>query len=376
VWDFHTPPDPLVYLRRVVRRETIRLVVLTAVAVAVFLATRVLAERAERIERQDAIAWYERGLQLAASDPDQAAVAFRRAVGKHRGEKRYVLALAETLSRANHHEPAQRALQQLREFNPEDVDVNLALGRLARAQRDTTSAVRYFHHAIYAPNSDAATARDIRLELVRMLLGEGETTQANSELLAATIDLPDDPALRVELASLFERAGNSDRAAEQYQRVLVKQPDHHVAMEGAIRTAFALGDYREVVRYGLPATASAETRALSTTARAVISRDPLGSRLSAAERRRRLLQNISYLEQRWGECGPQPPPKPPDYPQTLTALRTAARRAAIGRDTEALEAAVTSTDRLRSQIESRCGETTPIDRALAIIARLHGVNAA
>lgn len=374
MWDFAGTTDRVMQLRRIVRRETVRLVVLTGVATAVFLATRLLAERAEHLEVEDASAWHERGQQhLAAGDLDRAAVAFRRAVMKHRGEERYVLALADALSRAGHYDPAVRALQGLRELSPEDLDVNLALARLNRAHGRPADAVRYYHHAMYAPNSTPDDARTIRLELVRMLLDADETTRAQSELIAATVDLPDSRDLRLEIARLFERADNDGRAAEQYRRVLENAPDDLTALEGAVRTTFELGNFREVLTYRLPESAAADVREMRTVAREVVSRDPLATRLSAAERRRRLFQNITYMEQRWIACGEEPRPNQPTYPEALVALRKSARPAAIGRDSEALESGLATLDALRKTLEQRCGERTPIDRALEIIARLHGV---
>jgi Flp pilus assembly protein TadD len=376
VWDFGASTERLAYVRRVIRRETIRLAVLTCVGVVVFLATRTLADLAEDREREDAAAWHARGLQhLADGNPEAAATALRRAVTKHRGEKQYVLALAEALTRANHSEPALHALQQLREFNPEDPEVNLALARLARAGGDTLTAARYFHHAIYAPDASADATRRIRLELVEMLLQAGETTRANSELIAAAIDLPDNPERRLELGRLFERAGNNDRAADQYRRVLTNSPSDAVALEGAVRTAFALGNYREVVGYDLPSSAAAHERELSAIARYVLTRDPLASRLSSAERRRRLLANIAHLESRWVACGPSSGAQTPDYPEALITLRTAARAPSIGRDTEELENAVARLDVVREQVVQRCGAAAGVERALAIIANLHGVGA-
>jgi tetratricopeptide (TPR) repeat protein len=375
VWEFTSTAERILQLRRIVRRETVRLVVLSTIATGAFLGTRALALRAEHLAVEDAAAWYARGQEyLAESNFEAAAVTFRRATMKHRGEKRYVLALAEALGQSGNPDPAARALLGLRELTPEDVDVNLALARLARAQGDSTEAVRYYQHAIYAPAATASSSRDLRFELVEFLLESNQQARAVSELIAASIDLPEDPSVRLELAELFFRAGNPARAAEQYQLVLRQERTNLAALEGAVRAAFELGDYRSVTAYRLPDTASADAVARVSVAREVLSRDPLASRLSAAERRRRLLMNITYLEQRWTGCRGAPD-APPEYPQPLVELRTAARRAAIGRDTEALESAMATLDRLRQDVEPICGTATPVDEALAIIARSHGLDA-
>jgi hypothetical protein len=180
--------------------------------------------------------------------------------------------------------------------------------------------------------------------------------------------------VRLEIAGLFEEAGNHARAQEQYRRVLAADARRIPALEGAVRTTFALGEYRDVTKYQLPDAASPESHQLMTVAGEVISRDPLASRLSASERRRRLLQTVSYLEQRWVACAPAPL-RSPDYPESLRDLRLTARSAAIGRDLEALEAALGIVDRLRQQLEQHCVNGMPVDQALQIIARLHGVAA-
>lgn len=376
VWDLTSTTERILQLRHVVRREAVRLVVLSTIAAAAFLGTRALAARAEHLAVVDAARWYDRGLEhLAASNGDAAAVAFRRATMKHRGEKRYVLALAEALGRSGNRDPAARALLGLRELSPEDADVNLALARLARARGDTSEAVRYYQHAIYAPAATPGNTRHLRVELVRFLLENGQDERAVAELIAASVDLPADPAPRLELAALFLRAGNPSRAAEQYQLVLTQDRANLPALEGAVRAAFELGDYRAVAAFRLPAMVSPETADRASVARDVLARDPLATRLTAAERRRRLLLNISYVEERWTACQVNAG-APAAHPQSLIDVRAAARRGTMGRDTEALEAAMTILEGLRQELAQTCGPAPPADRALAIIARTHGVGAA
>jgi tetratricopeptide (TPR) repeat protein len=246
VWEF-TTAERILQLRHVVRRETVRLIILTTIATAAFVGTRALAQRAEDLAVEDAAAWYARGQELLTeANAEEAAVAFRRATMKHRGEKRYVLALADALGRSGNPDPAARALLALRELSPEDVDVNLALARLARARGDSTEAVRYYQHAIYAPAATAASSRDLRFELVEFLLETNQLARADSEIIAASIDLPDDPSIRLEFGGLFLRAGNPARAGEHYELVLKQDRTHLGARDGAVRAAWALGDYRRV----------------------------------------------------------------------------------------------------------------------------------
>jgi hypothetical protein len=373
MWSFASAAEHAGQLRSIVRRETIRLVVLSACAVLGFIGTRLLADSADHRERQDAAAWHERGQQLLPSEPARAATAFRRAVMKDRSEARYVLSLAGALARAGNMESAERALHGLREFSPEAFDVNLALARLYRDTANSAAARRYYHHAIYAPEVNLDRARAVRLELVRMLIAHDEKARAQSELIAATVDVPEGRDVRLELARLFERADDLPRAADQYRRVLASHPGDIVALEGAVRTGFLLGNYREVVTYRLPKEANPEVSELRDVARQVMSRDPLASRLAAAERRQRLLMAIGYMEERWQACAPLST-SGAEYPTGLTAARRRARAPSIGRDAGALEAIVAVLDNLRAQIEPRCGPPTATDRAIEIIARQHRVH--
>jgi tetratricopeptide (TPR) repeat protein len=375
VWEFTSTGERILQLRHVVRRETGRLIILTTIATLAFVGTRALAQRAEHLAVEDAAAWYVRGRELLnESNAEAAAVAFRRATMKHRGEKRYVLALADALGRSGNLDPAARALLGLRELSPEDVEVNLALARLARAGGDSAEAIRYYQHAIYAPAATAASSRDLRFELVEFLLETNQLARADSEIIAASIDLPDDPSVRLALAGLFLRAANPARAAEQYELVLKQDPTQLAALEGAVESAFALGDYRRVAGYRLPDSASSDVVAHQLVAREVMARDPLAPRLSAAERRRRLLLNLTYIEGRWKSCYAAEDP-PAAFPESLVELRRSARRAAIGRDTEALEAGLVIIDQLRQRLEQACGPTTPVDQALTIIIGGHGIGA-
>lgn len=374
VWDFATLSERAL-LRRVIRRETVRLVALTLVALAAFFITRALAHRAHALAEADAAEWYRRGQEeLRQGEPQRAATAFRRATMKQRGERLYALGLAEALARSGNDDAARRALLDLREFSPEDAEVNLALARLARQRGDVEEAVRYYRHAVYAPGSDADAARIVRFELIRMLLDASDQRRAASEIIAATVDLPDDPELRLRIGDLFQQAGEPARALEQYERILAGDRGHSGALAGAVQAAFALGNYRQVAAYRLPDTSTDEARQLVDVSRAVLTRDPLAARLSSAERRRRLQGLITHLQQRLKTCAVDTRSLADAMDEKeLTALRTLTRRGSFGRDSEQLESAFSRLLRTGQRIDQRCQGTTEVDRALAIIARQHGI---
>src|SRR5690242_15532498 len=182
-----------------VRRHVVQLFSLIALAGVAFLATRLVTQRLEALRRVDAHTWFVRGQDaLARSDIDTALADFRQADLKYRGQKEYVLHYVDALRRGGQTGQARRALVALRESVPDDVDVNLALARLAAAEGDAEEAIRYYRNALYAPWSDAAARRQARFEFIRLLLQHGEEKLARAELLAASDNLPDTAAAHVE----------------------------------------------------------------------------------------------------------------------------------------------------------------------------------
>ena len=235
-----------------IHRETLQLSALIVLAIAAFLLTRAVAASNRDMSVRDAAEWFRRGRQaMDAGRVDEAIDALRRATVRDRDDKRYVLALAQALALKRDDDGARSVLLTLRESEPEDPDINLQLARLAAARQDVTEALRFYHNALYAPwpAEQADARRRVRLELIRFLLTHGQGGRAVSELLALSTDLPDDSALRLEVAQLFARAGDNGHALEQFQRILRTAPQDGEALAGAGQAAFRLGDYPAAVRY-------------------------------------------------------------------------------------------------------------------------------
>jgi tetratricopeptide (TPR) repeat protein len=365
-------PPALPTLGRVLRRETLRLIVLIAVAAGAMAATRAIAERSRALERSDALVWFDRGAAaLTRHDAAGAVSAFRRAALNVRGERRYVLALADALGRTGDHDAAERALLALRSDTPEDPDVNLALARVAAARGDVAAAVRYYQHALYAPWPDVERRRDVRRALIRFLLDHGRTTEAIAETLAAAADVPPVAAAHVELGELFARAGDPARALDQFTRALARDATTIAARVGAGRAAFALGDYAAARRY-LQDADDPDAARLAAVAAFVLTRDPLASRLAARERRRRLEANLARARERIEHClAVAEPDTALAFKPQLAALNGTRQR--VARDEDLLEAALDLVARVTAAANARCGEETPLDRALVIIAERHGL---
>ena len=362
-----------------VHRESFQLIALIALAVAAFLVTRAIASSNREMTLRDAAEWFRRGQQaMETGHVDEAIDSLRRATVRDRGDKRYVLTLAQALALKHDQEGARVLLMTLRESEPEDRDINLQLARLAAARQDVTEALRFYHNALYAPwpNEMVGARRAVRIELARFLLGHRQAGRAVAELLALGADMPDELALHLEMAQLFADAGDQPHALDQFQRALRQDPDNRAAIAGAGLAAFSVGDYagaRSLLRR-LPPDAD-DARATRELTDLVLSRDPLATRLGSTERRQRLLADVGYVDQRIQAChengnGSEASAALANEAQAFNAQLV--KPGGLEQDT--VEAGVDLIERLEAEITKRCGPTTPVDQALALIGRQHRVD--
>src|SRR6188768_4254572 len=109
-----------------VRREVLALIVLSVLAIGVFLGTRLIAKWEQQRSLADAAAWYARGMSSFESHQNEEAVtALRRAYATNRKSRQYAIALAHALSASGFPDDATRVLLTLREATPEDPEINL-----------------------------------------------------------------------------------------------------------------------------------------------------------------------------------------------------------------------------------------------------------
>lgn len=359
-----------------VHRELFQLTALIALAIAAFLVTRAIAVSNRAMTLDDAAEWFRRGqLAMHAGTLDEAIDSLRRASVRDRDNQRYLLVLAEALALTRDYGGARSVLIELRESNPEDREINLQLARLAVARQDVTEAVRFYHNALYAPwpNDMVQSRRTLRLELARFLLSHRQSEGAVAELLALSADIPDQIALHLEIAQLFADAGDQPHALDQFQRALRQEPGNPTAIAGAGEAAFTLGEYataRSLLRR-LPPDADTG-RATLALVDLVLSNDPLAARIGSTERRRRLVSDLGYVDQRVQTCvdnGNRSDQSAAliDEAREFEALLGKAR--ALEQDT--VETGVDLIDRIESDLTKHCGATTPLDRALVLIGRRH-----
>jgi Flp pilus assembly protein TadD len=371
-------PDPDEQVAAFIHREIYQLVLLAIVAIAAFVLTRAVAASNRGMSLRDAAEWYRRGESAnATGDLDAAVDAFRRATVKNRNNKPYELALAGALMRTHDDDGARSVLLALRETAPEDPDVNLELARLAAGSHDVTSALRFYHNALYAPwpSEQADARRQVRFELITFLLTHDQSPRAISELLAVSTDLPDDLGLRLQTARLFAQVGDAGHALDQFQQALRLAPGNPQALGGAGLSAFALGNYG-LARSYLHQVADGPQDVVTTreVVDAVLSNDPLANRLGATERRRRLAANFTYAQDRLASCLEQYGALPTgDGPALLSEVQAFEPRLMPSvLEQDVVEMGADLVDRIERLVVQRCGMPTTLDRALVLIGRQHG----
>ncbi len=110
-------------------------------------------------------------------------------------------------------------------------------------------------------------ARAVRLELIEYLIGIHRFDQARSELIVAAGNAPDDPAVKLQIAALMEKAGDPANASQIYKGILQHAPHNLPALKGAARAAFALGNFAQTRDYVDKALANSAEASESAQAR-------------------------------------------------------------------------------------------------------------
>jgi len=289
-----------------VRRETF-LVFTFVVLIALFIATGFAAKLYHAKEDALAKEWYTRGeAELQAGRADVALEHFRNALAYSRDNALYRLRLAPALVAAGRLQEGRAYLLTLWESQPGSGTVNLELARLAMRQRSVSDALGLSHNAIYGEwDADPAKyRREARLELAEFLLGAGEKTQAQSELIALAADLPRDAELHTQVGTLLLRAGEYDQALKLFRQALSLRPNLPTALGGAGEACFELASYREAQRYLERALRqdphlSRASTLLETTLR-VLSINPFERRLT--ERGQRAVRAFEQARARLRDC--------------------------------------------------------------------------
>ena len=346
-----------------------------------FLITRSVATRQDAIDTHVAATWYQDGLRrFAAGDVNGAIDSFRKATGIDRENRAYVLALADALAAGNHTMEAQQALMRLRESDPTNAEVNLHLARLAAKTGDVNNAVLYYHSSLdgmWAGPEATERRRNVRLELIHLLIDHHDENRALSELLILDSELPDDSNAHVQAAKLFLKVDDARHALDDFDEAVRLDPHNADALAGAGEAAFQLGDYRKARHYLDEAVAqgerSAQTLHLLSLVRMVTSYDPLGPGLSPKERQQRLLSGLDESTQRLDACQSRGESANLDALKAEAgAMRSQIDSTTMFHDPGLITAGLGLIYRIQDAVNSRCGEAEGANEALLLIGRKHG----
>jgi len=353
-----------------------------------FVVTGFLARMYHSREHQLALQWTARGnAALQGGMPGQALDAFRSALVYSPSDRALQLRLAQALIDSNRVAEAQTYLLNLWQQFPGDGQVNLELARISARTGEVQDAVRYYQSAVYAVwrENSQQQRRQVRRELCRYLLEQGQVTQAQAELAGLVADTPvEDAEHRLELAELFLRASDPGHALEEFRLALQSAPRQPAALEGAGRAAFRIGDYRAAERYLARASQegklSSSGAALLGTAQQIQRSDPFLVGLTDAERARRALAAFRQALHRLQDCaarrgvplGASPPQTElqKTYADALDLQKRMALRL-LQRDPELLKQAMSEVLKIENTTARECSAPAGLDEALLLIGKKH-----
>jgi predicted Zn-dependent protease len=293
--------------------------------------------------------------------------------------------LAYALAAAGRRPEARAYLLGLWEREPGNGRVNLELARLAARSSSVPEAVQYYHDAIYGQWDDdpAGHRRRAGLELAEFLLSVGQKAQAQAELIALTADLPGDPALETQVATLLLETGEYEHAAPLFRQALRLRPNYAPALEGAGEASFEMGNYRDARRYLARAKREGDLSPASQSrlelATLILRSDPLAPRLSGQERARRALLAFSQSMERLSGCAAarggsvengQPQSGLQKVKALALALQPKVRERNLARDPDLLIKVTDMVFEIEKVTEGACGEPQGEDLALLLLSRV------
>lgn len=368
-------------------RNVFLLGLLIVVTAALFLLTRTIAARERRMEVDIAAFWYARGeRQLNAKATTEATDAFRKAVAGDRENRRYAFALANALAAGNHDQEAMQTILRLREFDPENAEINLALARLAAKHNDLSETIRYYENAIYGRWTGTQVdqrRREVRIELIRLLIAHQQRDRALSELLILDGDLPQTATAHNDAAELFLQTGDVRHALNDFSEAMKLDVHDASALAGAGEASFQLGDYLKARRYleaaVLQSPESQNAKQLLSLVRTVLSLDPEAPNISLKERQQRLLTIYMQALQRQENCLAQRSRNGSignlqELESEAVAFKPQLRIQSFRRNPDLMRSGLDLIYRMEQATNLLCGEPVGLDEAAILIAQRHGAH--
>jgi tetratricopeptide (TPR) repeat protein len=334
-------------------------------------------------ERRQALAseYYAAGLRaLDAQQPAEAVGALENALIYSHDNFQYQLKLTDALLAAGATSEAVAQLQSFLAQRPGDAQVYLKLARLEARRHHVDEALGYYVAAVegeWPEHTDPFPQRiAVRFEAAEYLVEQGRQAEAEEALQALEAVLPASWPEQGRLGDLFLRNDDAERALKVYQAELELDKDNQAARLGAGKASMAIS-YTVARRYLREVEPqSEETRTLLAQLDRVESLDPFAPKIEGTVRAQRTVEVFRIATERLGHCGTAPRPSPSAGLQPKSELRKWAdqlaplmnERKLRGRD-DIIESTLRFAVQAEMTAEKDCGQATPDDEALLLLAR-------
>lgn len=349
-----------------------------------YMLTRKIADLNRKRNASIAAYWDRQGeRQLTEGKPEAAIASLREATTNDRDNRAFAFALARALAATNRDDEARLALLRLRESAPESPEINLQLARLAARGHDVPEALRYYHHSLYGLWTGERVGerqRQVRLELIQLLLAQKERSKALAEMLVLSSDAPRNAVAQLQVGQLFMEAGDASMALQHFGEAGELDAANVAAFSGGGNAAFQLGDYKTAESYlaravALDQQAKGAPQLLATT-RLIQSCDPLAAHLSQPEQVLRLTAALQQSVKRLQQCddvshsGAVQDPLRSQAESLLPGITPERLR----EDPELLATGADLVFKIEESTRQTCGEPVGLDQALLLAGRRHGAN--
>jgi tetratricopeptide (TPR) repeat protein len=299
---------------------TLALIVL-AVMVALYGIDKFLAAQEQNEVDQEASSDFAAGKKLLAGGKAHQAVAdFARAHALNRGNREYLLSLAEAQIADHQFAAAHDTLNDALEEDSNDGRANLLMARLIAANGKFKDADFYYHRAIYGewPSNATQETAKARLELANMLAEHGNSQELLSELLLIQNQPDQSLATRKHIAALFLEAGSGQRAEAEYRGLIHEDRSDADIFVGLGQAHIMEGNYRAAENAFLDALRRRMNDRYIQSELGLVAKlatlDPTLRRLSTAEKYRRAGEILDLAQSELNACLPNPPKPEPAKP--------------------------------------------------------------
>ncbi|MFP5227925.1 MAG: tetratricopeptide repeat protein, partial [Acidobacteriota bacterium] len=244
-------PEERLARRRLILQDAVSLLTLFLIAAIIFVLTLMLFRSFNDHREELGSRWKARGEAALRQGQPKAAIDNLRSALAYVPNRETEIELATALAQAGRVTEATAYFTTLRESAPGDGTINLMLARLAARAGNEKQAILYYQSALDGTwqGNGYDQRRQVRLEMARYLIARQEYNRARSQLLIAQGNAPDHPAIKIEIAGLLEQAHDPKDALNTYQTLSARRDPPVAALEGAGRTAYALGMYRLANEY-------------------------------------------------------------------------------------------------------------------------------